>query len=360
MQLLITLAIAVVGGLLAKKCRVPAGAMIGAMIAVAAFNIITGEAFLPSEVKVIVQIIAGIFIGVGVRKKDVLALKRMLLPAVIAVAAVILLTFVMGMLLFYFTDFDLVTALFSCAPGGLVDITLISYDMGADTSIVSVLQLVRLMSVMALFPPAISRIVRFYEKRNNTANGGKPALSTSSEDGETAAEPTNHHGVKEMLLTFAVGGFFGVLGWLSGVPAGTIVFSMVGVAAQNILFGNAYMPAPVKTGAQICSGTLIGEGITMAAVVGLQDAVIPALCFLVGYLLISIFLSLLLFRFTKLDIGTAFFCCAPGGLSDLTLIAGDLGADVAKVTVFQLLRSVSVIALYPIIVSGVMSLFPGI
>lgn len=406
MELIFTLLVAVAGGLLAKRFKVPAGAMIGAMAAVAALNIATGQAFLPTEVKVVVQIIAGLFIGVGIRKQDVLALRRVLVPAVLAVAAVILLTLGMGFLLWRLTPYDLVTSLFSCAPGGLVDMTLISYDMGADTSVVSVLQLVRLMSVMALFPPAISWIVRRHAKRrpeqaeNGLAAGvgqvpepvvieaclagasagqcageaeALPVLVESAVEADMDSDvslppaqeqggekPPKKRGAKELAITLLVGGASGFLGYLLGIPAGTIVFAMVGVAVQNILFDNAYMPNPVKTGAQVCSGALIGEGITFAAVLSLQSAILPALAFLVGYLLISMAMSLVLFKCTDLDIGTAFFCCAPGGLSDLTLIAGDLGADVAKVTIFQLLRSVTVIALYPVIIAGLTAAFPGL
>ncbi|MGI5896239.1 MAG: AbrB family transcriptional regulator [Oscillospiraceae bacterium] len=437
-QLLFTLLVAVAGGLLAQKIKVPAGAMIGAMVAVAALNIATGQAYLPTEVKVAVQIIAGLFIGVGIRKKDVLALRRVIVPAVLAVVSVIALTLGMGLLLCRFTDYDLVTSLFSCAPGGLVDMTLISYDMGADTSVVSVLQLVRLISVMALFPPVISQIVKHHTRRHlkaaavlhadmdavqgeerEAAGGGlkeaklaltenrallepvaaaetafenletvpysgavpaafhaavektdsclenKARLETrgntaSAEEQTPEPKPAKKRGMRELFITLVVGGVSGLIGYLTGIPAGTIVFAMVGVAIQNIFFDNAYMPVPVKTGAQICSGALIGVGITFAAVLSLQYAVLPALAFLVGYLLISMVMSLVLYRFTDLDIGTAFFCCAPGGLSDLTLIAGDLGADVAKVTIFQLLRSVSVIAFYPMIISALMTLFPGL
>ena len=42
--------------------------------------------------------------------------------------------------------------------------------------------------------------------------------------------------------------------------------------------------------------------------------------------------------------------CAPGGLTDMALSAADLGADSTKVAGMQMLRLVSVIALYPTII----------
>lgn len=358
MPFIYTVLAAVAGGLLLKLFKVPAGAMIGAMAAVALLSIFTGEAFFPSEIKMVVQMIAGAFIGVGIQKKDVLALKRSIVPAVILVAAIILLTLTMGFLLCLFTGYDLATALFCCAPGGVVDMALISYDMGADSSVVSVFQLIRLISVISLFPHLVTRVVRLFGKRRGREREDGTAAEQNAAPAEDPAPSGKCRGWKEILITIAVGGASGTVGYLLGLPAGTLVFSMAGVAAQNILFGNAYLPRPVKTGAQICSGALIGEGITLAAVIGLKDAVVPALLFLLGHFLISASLSFGLYRFTNLNLPTAFFSCAPGGLSEFSLIAGDFGADMSKVTTFQLLRVVCVIGFYPVLISGLLLLFP--
>ncbi len=359
LPLFYTVLAAVAGGLLVKALKVPAGAMIGAMAAVALLNIFTGEAFLPTEIKTVVQAIAGTFIGVGIRKEDVLALKKVIKPAVIIVVSVIILTLTMGFLLYFFTEYDLVTALFCCAPGGVVDMALISFDMGADTSIVSVLQLVRLISVIALFPPIVTQVVKLFDKHRPRTDV-LPVREAKAEQEPLSEGLVKKHSWKDVLITAAVGGISGTVGFLLGVPAGPLVFAMAGVAAQNIFFGNAYMPLPVKTGAQICSGALIGEGITLAAVIGLKDAVIPAILFLLGHFLISVSLSLGLYRFTNMNLPTAFFCCAPGGLSEFSLIAADFGADTSKVTTFQLLRVVCVIGLYPVLISGLLLLFPGL
>jgi len=44
------------------------------------------------------------------------------------------------------------------------------------------------------------------------------------------------------------------------------------------------------------------------------------------------------------------FACMPGGASDVALIAGDLGGDTAKVALFQIMRVIGVVVIYPIIV----------
>ena len=45
--------------------------------------------------------------------------------------------------------------------------------------------------------------------------------------------------MRELFITLVVGGVSGLIGYLTGIPAGTIVFAMVGVAIQNIFFDNA-------------------------------------------------------------------------------------------------------------------------
>ena len=55
---------------------------------------------------------------------------------------------------------DPVTALFACAPGGLTDMALIAADLGADSSKVAAMQMMRLVSVIALYPTIIGWLVR--------------------------------------------------------------------------------------------------------------------------------------------------------------------------------------------------------
>ncbi len=39
-------------------------------------------------------------------------------------------------------------------------------------------------------------------------------------------------------------------------------------------------------------------------------------------------------RIAKIDFVMAFFACAPGGASDMTLMSADFGANMAEVSVF--------------------------
>ncbi len=349
-NIIITLIVALIGGLIALRLKIPAGAMIGSMFFVALLNVTTGSAFMPIEVKIFTQIIAGLFIGTNIRRDDVIAFRSMIKPAIITVFLILCFSLGMGMILHKISGYDFITAMFACAPGGLVDMTLISYDMGADTSVVSILQLVRLISVIGLFPPIINWvIVRFHLNQNSRKEDNEKNNSTTTKRFDNFNK-WNKKTYCSMGITLVVATVSGFIGYALHIPAGTIMFAMIGVAMQNIFFDNAFMPMPVKKFAQVCAGTLIGEGITIAAVLSLRTAILPAIILLIGFIILTLTMGFILYKTSDLDIVTAFFACAPGGASDISLMAGDFGADTPKVTVIQLIRVVCVIAFYPIII----------
>ncbi len=70
MNLLLTILVAAAGSYLFYKFRIPAGALIGAIIFSAALNIITGVGTFPGFMKTVLQAVAGAFIGQRVTRND--------------------------------------------------------------------------------------------------------------------------------------------------------------------------------------------------------------------------------------------------------------------------------------------------
>ena len=153
---LLTIAVATVGGLVLQKLKFPAGAMVGAMVAVGALNILTGGALMPASVKVFTRTIAGLFVGLSMNMDMVRNMKRLFKPLLLLVGVVFCLCLGAGVTLYHVTDLDAVTSLFCVAPGGLTDMTLMTMDMGGDAAIVTVLQVMRLESFAVTFAPILS------------------------------------------------------------------------------------------------------------------------------------------------------------------------------------------------------------
>lgn len=352
-NLCITLVIGLIGGLTALRFKVPAGAMIGAMLSVALFNVITGSAFLPQDVKIVTQMAAGAFIGAGIKYKDVLSLKSMVKPAVLMVLSMIILDLFMGYAMYRMTEIDLVTSLFACAPGGVVDMSLISNDMGADSSKVAILQTVRLMSVMILFPAMMKFISNYIANRKEIDESKETAMDGSETFTPAKADRTKYT-VKEksinLSLTMFIAFTAGLIGYILKVPAGAMTFSMIAVGALNIFWSRGYMPINIRRLTQVLAGILIGERMTFESLIALKDVIIPAFILLIGIIIVNLCIGLFISRTSGLELITSLFASTPGGVADMAIIAEDLGADAPKVAVLQLARYVCVIAIFPIII----------
>lgn len=341
-QILITFLVALAGAIIATKIKVPAGAMVGSMIAVAIFNVAFDFAYFPRDLKIMTQIISGLFIGCKITKYELSSLRKSIKPAIMNMILIISCCLGMGVLLYFFTDYSLATCTFATAPGSMVDMSIISMDMGADTSVVSVLQLVRLVTILCLFPTIFKKIIQFVEKKC-------PNKKNTSSDELTMPEHIYaSHTKTNICFTLFIAIICGIIGYSIGIPAGALIFSMLGVSLQNIFTNTAYMPFRLKQFAQVCAGALIGESVSRESVIELRHAIIPAIILMVGLFTIILLLAFLLYKTADLDFTTALFSCAPGGASDLALIAEEFGANTPKVSIIQTMRVVCVVIFYPI------------
>ena len=116
---IITLIIGALVGYIFFKLKVPGGMMVGAIIGVSLFNIFTSLAYIPVEGKVVAQIIAGAYIGVGLEKGDIIRLRRIFKPMVTILIALLILNISVGFIIYYISPMDLVTSLMCAIPGGI-------------------------------------------------------------------------------------------------------------------------------------------------------------------------------------------------------------------------------------------------
>lgn len=163
-KIIYTLVIAFIGGFIGIKLKIPAGALIGAMFAVAAYNMYTGKGDIPANFKLIAQIVVGGMIGLNFNTGTISGLKELIVPSFLLAAGLILNSIILGFVISKLTGLDMITALFSSAPGGIADMTLISDAYGADTPKVALLHLVRLISVISMMPFAIGWFSKFLSK----------------------------------------------------------------------------------------------------------------------------------------------------------------------------------------------------
>lgn len=148
-------AIPVIGGILFRK-RIPAGIVIVPMALTAIMNILFIEmATLPPLLLIVAQITVGIGMGKGIAFADLKLGGKYCFVYFGLTVTLILVSFGLGAGLAAFTSLNLPTAILSVAPGGLIEMVLTASTVGGDPAIVSALQLVRLLFIIIVVPPAL-------------------------------------------------------------------------------------------------------------------------------------------------------------------------------------------------------------
>lgn len=345
MWVIITVLIGITGGFTGVKLNIPAGAVIGSLISVVAFSILTGRAVFPEEFTTITQIGTGTYIGSRISKKDVIELRKIVKPAIILTVSLCIFNITVSLFLSKNTPIDLVTALFATAPAGITDMTLISVDFGADSSKVAALQLVRLMSMITIIPI----LIKFFISKKFAINSAttEQGLKDNTTNGK---ENDFKEDLQKTLYTLAVGVLFGYIGYFTGIPAGVISFSMIACAFYNIKSDKGYMPLNLRRGIQILGGCLIGSKITMEQVASMNEILPSIFMIIIGYSALTFILGFIMTKYSSLDIITALYSSAAGGLTDMTIISSEMGADAPKVASLHFSRVFSVITFYPIII----------
>lgn len=343
--LILTLAIGIVGGYLADKKKIPAAFMIGALFAVAIFNIVTDRAFLPTSFKFITQVATGTFIGSKFRTEDVKMLRKVIIPGMVMVVLMIAFSFILSFIMSHFLGIDYMTSFFATAPGGIMDISLIAYDFKANTSQVALLQLIRLISVIS-FVPFFTK--KCYERSKNKKETFEKEIEIENEKDEE--ERTLNKSEKSLTFTLIIGIIGGIIGYFSHLPAGTMSFAMAFVAFFNVRTQKAYMPLPLRKIIQTFGGALIGARVTLADVVALKTLVLPIILIIVGFCLMNVLVGFFLYKTTKFSLSTALLSASPGGMSDISLMAEDLGANGPQVASMQFLRAIFIVGVYPLII----------
>lgn len=353
-QLLLTIAVAMAGGYCALYFHVPAGALIGSMIAVAVVNVAFDVAYIPAGWKFYTQISTGAYIGAKLSRSEAAGLKIILKPAVILAAVMIAFTVGISLVICSISDLTIATALFAVAPAGITDMTLASMEFDAEPSVVALMQTVRIIFTICLLPPIIKAI----EKRRPVSVPG--AAERTEEPASPPAEPSGRakKTLPELAVTLGIAFIFGKLGKAVGVPAGAITCSMLACAIYNVISNRAYMPLRLRQFIQIFAGALIGCSVGREQALKMLELYQVVILAIAGFILLDLAAAWLINRWTDMDIITALFSSAPGGVTDMALIAEDMGADSVKIAGMHTIRLVGVIMLYPTLISILVQLLP--
>lgn len=153
MSLLATLAVAVTGAVIMEAVRMPAGALVGAMVGVAVLKLTTGVAAdVPPPIHFAVYVMLGWVIGQSMQREALAALGNAAFAMLGSIVALILFGVLLAVILSRLGVVDSATAFLAACPGGLSQMAALGSAVGANVPLVIGVHLVRISTVLFLAP----------------------------------------------------------------------------------------------------------------------------------------------------------------------------------------------------------------
>lgn len=144
---------AMAGGLLLYFLRVPAGALVGAMLGTALSQAITGKRVcVPSYLKKTIRVIMGCYIGLGISLEGIKSFGEIFLAGILVIAGMLLLPVFITLFLHKVYGWKTTEAFLSSLPAGLSEIGMNAEDFKADPVVVTTIHLFRLLGILVLIP----------------------------------------------------------------------------------------------------------------------------------------------------------------------------------------------------------------
>ena len=145
-------ACAAVCGVAGLYSPIPSGALLLPMLGVIGLKLRRIPVSLPRKLRRLAQVLAGSYIGCSVTYQDLLDLKQLAGPAVILLAGYLLNSYLSGRMLRRYFGLTLKQGMLATSPAGASDIALISADIGVQSADVVILQVLRMLAAISVFP----------------------------------------------------------------------------------------------------------------------------------------------------------------------------------------------------------------
>ena len=329
------LIVALAGGKLASVLGIPLPYVLGSVGATLLVALLGWPIAPPGRWLVLpMRVVLGVLIGSSV-SPELIANAKAILGAALCVPFYVVISSALSMFFYYrVARFSRDESFFAGLPGGLYTMTALAEDAGVGIRRVTICHTLRVTLVLMLIPLGIEQFL-----------GSEIIQVNIAAPGTWTGLP-----LREVGLLIASGVIGAVLGRVTGLPGGLIVGPMVVSGLLHVTeISTARPPSELTIVAQVVLGASIG-----AQFVGERLASIRAV---VGYTLGHVAIMLLLtVGFAAalawlLDIPpvTSVISFAPGGLTEMTLVALGLNIDVGFVATLHFTRVVMILMLAPLI-----------
>jgi membrane AbrB-like protein len=328
-RLCVTFVIAIVGGLFFVLIHMPIPWLLGSMTAVLIGSKVgTIQLYWPGYVRDTGLIIVGYSIGLSFTKSEIIEIIYQLPSMLLMTFILISFCAVIALLVSKLSGVDYPTVLIGSIPGGLSQMIVLAEEIKGDVTVVTFLQVARLMMIILLIPFLIFSPLFGAEKLSPSTN----MVHMVSKQWDT---------LFPNIIVFAIVSILCArLGQKVKLPTPYLLGPMIGTA----IFTISGFPGPALTStllniSQFMIGGYIGlllkpeklnqkvKMITLAVISGIV------------MILVSMGLSLILIHMYRISSATSLLSLAPGGMDQMGIIAHEVHADLSMVTGYHLFRT---------------------
>lgn len=344
--------IAILGGLLLQKCKVPGGMMVGAAIACGIANVTFALGESPSMVKIMAQVLTGVYIGINIDAQELKDIKYIFKPLLIVIIGLLITNIITGYIISRISSLDLMTSMLSAAAGGVSNMPLIAGDLGANPAMVAIFQSVRMIIGIGVFPSLIS----VFSKRKKV-NNNQTIQNVSKPPKNDAVTFDSSMWIK-LIMIIIVCLFIGWVGTRISFPSSYLIFPLLACIGFKMLKVNITGPILLRRVAQILSGIYIGTCFNRSDLYTLQYIIIPIILMIVLFVVNFLISGWIIHAKKYFGFAESLLAASPAGASDMALVTEDLGIQNTNLNLLHVLRLLVVVVIFPFILEWVIYIVP--
>ncbi len=325
-----TYCIAAAGGFLFHIAGFPLAWILGSMTAVILWKSFAGRAlFIPDLWRNGAFSVIGIYLGLLFTANTLAAIGPYIVPFLLATVVLVGISIGNGLLLCRIVKLDPVTGVFGTVPGGLSEMVAASDSLGANVAMVTLLQTVRLLTVVFFVPFTVVHLFAAQTGEAWIAARGLTGISS-------------WHFLWYILPLLAGRLVSGV------IPAPYVIGPLIATAFMNI----SGVPLPafpdgLVIWAQITVGFYMGRSFSLDDLKRGGKWAVLICAMTIGLIAASFAIGYALALLTDLSLSTTILSVAPGGLVEMAMTAVSVGADAPVVASLQLVRLLFIILFVP-------------
>ena len=334
------LLIGALGGLIGNEVKLPLPWMLGSLLITASVcvlrpKLIPENYVFPVQFRMIFIAIIGVIIGSQV-DQDLISQLPLIGMTLLGLSVFVPLAFTANIAIFQrLGRYDRTTAIFCGAPGGLLESIAMGEARGGDIRLLSMQQFLRVVVVITFLPVIMSLWI------------GEPVGSTA---GLTIGTDSHEMTLLEITISLLVAMIGLFVGQTLKLPAGQLMGPLAMAALANLSgLATINLPNSFIIISQIVIGTSLGSRFSGLDKTMLFRAILLSFASVSIMMLIGISICMILSYSKQFSFDLLLISFAPGGLTEMSLIALTLSANPALVSLHHLYRIILTVILLSLI-----------